>query len=373
MDAAIAQTPPPVSVTLALDPTILKEDEAIELSATIVSQASFPITILAYSTIFDVREAQRRSRPGADYQCVDVDTNTPVRLQDRICGRFDNISHKLDDSDSQYFHRLQPGVSYKFSGHCILLCRELVPGHKYRLSVDEEANMGWWRYGKKEEVLESAEQKLPQYMFWPSGDPIDLTITQPVEFTVPTNWTNIGASVSADTSGMVPPRYLETIGDHAMELSITAVSHALTPITICTWSTIFCTNGIQRSVRGSGTYVLTHLKTGTLIPTEEIFHSRDHQITHRKDRYFHTLHAEQPYRFSGLLTPSFAAQLRARPGRYHLAVSDSIKSRWWKEGTREEITTPFGQKPTDDMYVANGEPIVVTNIEPIELTIAVDD
>lgn len=211
MDAAIAQTPPPVSVTLALDPTILKEDEAIELSATIVSQASFPITILAYSTIFDIREAQRRSRPGADYQCVDVDTNTPVRLQDRICGRFDNISHKLDDSDSQYFHRLQPAVPYKFSGHCILLCRELVPGHKYRLSVDEEANMGWWRYGKKEEVLESAEQKLPQYMFWPSGDPVDLTSTQPVEFTVPTNWTNIGASVSADTSGMVPPRYKKEI------------------------------------------------------------------------------------------------------------------------------------------------------------------
>ena len=158
-----------------------------------------------------------------------------------------------------------------------------------------------------------------------------------------------------------------------MELSITAVSNALTPITIWTWSTIFCTNHTQQSVRGSGTYVLTHLDTDTLVPTEEIFQSREHQIIHREDRYFHTLHPEQPYKLSGFLTPSFAAKLQGRPGRYRLAVSDSVKLRWWKEGTREEIVTPFGQKPADDMYVASGEPIVVAGIEPIEFTIPASD
>jgi hypothetical protein len=388
MDAATVQPPPSISITLALDTTVLKEDEAVELSATVVSHASCPITILAYSTVLDIREAQRRDRPGANYQCLDLDSNEPVRLQDRICGRWDNISHKLEDSDSRYFHTLHPEVPYKFSGPCLVALRELIAGHRYRLSVDEEANIKWWRYGIKEEVLERPGQELPEHMLRPSGEPVHLTITRPIGFTVPLDWKNIGASVSADISGMMTARYkkespspsitatlaLDTSKlseDLAVELSITAVSHALTPITIWTWSTMFCTNHMQQSVRGSGTYVLTHLDTDTLIPTEDIFRSRDHHIIHREDRYFHTLQPEQPYKFSGFLTPSFTAGLRARPGRYRLAVSDSVKLRWWKEGTREEILTPFGEQPADDMYVASGEPIVVANIEPIEITIPV--
>jgi hypothetical protein len=65
------------------------------------------------------------------------------------------------------------------------------------------------------------------------------------------------------------------------------------------------------------------------------------------------------------------AQLQTRPGRYRLSLSNSIKLRWWKEGTREEIVTPFGQQPADDMYVASGELIVVADIEPIEFMIPV--
>jgi hypothetical protein len=225
-------------------------------------------------------------------------------------------------------------------------------------------------------------------MLWPSGEPFDLTKTTPIEFTVPAEWRNIGASVSAGISGMVRASYkkgsaspsvtaaltLNTSNlseDTAVGLSITVMSHALMPITIWIWSTISCTNHTQQSTSGSGTYILTHVDTDTLIPTEEIFRSRDHQIIHQEDRYFHTLHPEQPYTFSGLLMPSFAAKLKAKPGRYLLSVSDSIKLRWWKEGTREEIVTPFGQQPAEDMYVASGEPIVVADIGPIEFTIPV--
>lgn len=388
MDYSSAQAPPAMSATLALDPSTLRESEAFELSATIISHAPCPITILAYSTILDIREAQKRTNSGANFQCVDLDTNIPVRLQDQACGRWGNISHKMENEDSQYFHTLNPEVPYKFSGPCLVSHRELAPGHRYRVSVDKQANIGWWRYGTKEEVLEAPGQRLPQYMLRPSGGPISLTNTTPVEFTVPLDWKNIGASVSADIFGMATARYkkgsaspsitatlaLDTSkvsGDVPVELSITAVSNALTPITIWTWSTIFCNNHTQQSIRGSGTYVLTHLDTDTLIPTEEIFQSREHQIIHREDRYFHTLHPEQPYKLSGSLTLYFVANLQARPGRYRLAVSDSVKLRWWKEGTREEIVTPFGQKPADDMYVASGEPIVVTDIEPIEFTIPV--
>lgn len=128
----MAQQPPSMSVTVALDATVLKEDEAVELSVTIVSHASSSITILEYSTILDIREAQKRRRPSANFQCIDLDTDKPVRLQDRICGRFDNISHKMDDSDSQYFHTLQPEVSHKFNDQCLVALRELIPGHRCR-------------------------------------------------------------------------------------------------------------------------------------------------------------------------------------------------------------------------------------------------
>jgi hypothetical protein len=213
------------------------------------------------------------------------------------------------------------------------------------MTVDEEAAIKWWRYGKKEEVLESPGQKLPPHMLRPSGRPIALTDTAPIDFTAPADWRNLGASVSADISGMTRARYKKGSASHsvtatlslnipdpsadlAMELSITAVSHALTPITIWIWPTSFCTNSMQQPVRGSGTYVLIHLDTDTLIPTEELFQSRDHHIIHREDRYFQTLLPEQPYTFSGLLTPSFVAKLQARPGRCRLAMSNSITLRW---------------------------------------------
>jgi hypothetical protein len=174
---------------------------------------------------------------------------------------------------------------------------------------------------------------------------------------------SISATISLDTPVLS--------NDLTAKLSITALSHALVPITIWTWPTILCMNQTQCSESGTEAYLLTHLATGTSIPTEEMFRSRNEQIVHRVDRYFHTLYPEQPYTFSECLTPSFTKDLQLRPGRYRLAVSDSIKLSWWKEGTREEIVTPFGQQPADDMYVSSGGPIVVANIEPIEFTIPV--
>jgi hypothetical protein len=388
MEHSDAQTSPSISVTLALNPPILKENEAVELSATVISHAPHPITILTYSSILNLDLAQTLQRSSGNIHCFDLDTDTPVRLQHRVSGRRNPISHKLDDSDSQYYHTLQPGVPYKFSYPCVVSCQELVPGHSYCLSVDAGETVEWWRYGTKEDVLESPGQVLPQHMLSPSGGPITLANTAPIKFTVPSDWKNTGASVAADILAMVtarscgaskPPSISATISldtpvlsnDLTAKLSITALSHALVPITIWTWPTILCMNQTQCSESGTEAYLLTHLATGTSIPTEEMFRSRNEQIVHRVDRYFHTLYPEQPYTFSECLTPSFTKDLQLRPGRYRLAVSDSIKLSWWKEGTREEIVTPFGQQPADDMYVSSGGPIVVANIEPIEFTIPV--
>ena len=87
MEASNAQAPPSIFVTLAINPSILKEDEAVELSATAVSHASYPITILSHWTILDLHLAQNLKMGGVKFQCVDLNTDTPIQLQTRVCGR----------------------------------------------------------------------------------------------------------------------------------------------------------------------------------------------------------------------------------------------------------------------------------------------
>lgn len=382
------QNAPLISVTLGLDPTSITESEAMELSVTAVSHASYQITILDYWTIFNVGFAQSLRRSSGNFHLHDIDTNTELDLQDIGCKKRGAIRYELDHSDSQYFHTLHPDIPYKFSGPCHVSHMELVPDHRYRLSVGEEEKVGWWKEGTKEDVLQSPGNKLLEYPPKSSGDPIIIRNIAPIDFTVPSDWKNIAASVGSDVSGMVgamsrgtstPPTITATMSvssqlseNLAMELSITALSKASTPITIWTWPTILCTNKLQRSEKGSCAYTLIHLDTDTPVPTQEMFQTKQQGVVHREDRYFHTLQPGQPYKFSGLFTPTFTRELESRPGRYRLALKDSIKLKWWKEGTREETVTPLGQKPADDMYVASGEPIVVTDIEPIEFTITVD-
>ena len=384
------QTAPLISVTLSLDPPSITESEAMELSVTAVSHAPYPITILDYWTIFNVYLAQSLRRSSGNFHLHDIDTNMDLTLQHIGCIKRGAIRYELGHSDSQYFHTLHPNTPYKFRGPCHVSHMELIPGHRYRLSVGEEEKVWWWRQGTKEDVLQSPGHEPLEYPPESSGSPIIMRNIAPVEFTVPSDWKNIAASVGSDVSGMVgamsrgtstPPTITATMSvstsqlseNLAMELSITVVSNASTAITIWTWPTILCTNKLQRSEHGSSAYNLIHLDTKTSVPTQEMFQTRQQGVVHREDRYFHTLHPEQPYKFSGHFTPAFAKQLELRPGRYRLAVNDSIKLKWWKEGTRDEIVPPLGQKPADDMYVASGEPIVVTDIEPIEFTIPVNN
>jgi len=371
------QEAPRISVKLSLDPPSFTENEAVQLSVEAISHASCPITILDYGTVFNVYLAQSLRRSGGNFRLSDIDTNTELNLQHIGCKKRSAIRYKLHDSDSQYFHTLHPSVPYKFGAPCHVPHMELVPSHRYRLSVGEEEKVVWWKEGTKENVLQSPGHDLLEYSPKPSGCPILLEHTTPLEFPIPPDWENVGFSVGSDISGMVgarsrgaspPPSVTAAIcmsisnpaGNLAMELSIATLSHARTPITIWTWPTILCMNRLQRTEQGSSAYTLTHLDTNTSIPTEEMFHTKQHGLVHREDRYFHTLHPGQPCTFSGVLTPAFTEELRLRPGRYRLAVSDNITLRWWKEGNREGIVTPYGQKPADDMYEASGEPIEFT-------------
>jgi hypothetical protein len=165
------QTPPSISSTLALDQDIPQEGEAVELSATAVSHALFPITIRTRDSFLDLDLVQKISRSSTNFQCVDLDADTPpVHLSTRKCApRFKPLRHKLDDSDSEYFHTLQPEVPYKFSSSCSIANQELVPGHRYCLSFKKEQEMKWWREGTKEEVLAAPGQELPDHMLEASG------------------------------------------------------------------------------------------------------------------------------------------------------------------------------------------------------------
>lgn len=384
MEALTAQGPPSISVTLAVNPPTLKEGEAVELSAMIVSHTSCPITILTYGSILDLNLAQRLKKSSPYFQCVDLDTSTHVQLQTRTCGRRSSIRHKLDHSDSRYFHTLQPEVPYKLSSPCFVSNQELNPGHKYCLLVDEEQKVSWWREGTKDEVLESPGQELPAHMLEPSGDPITLTGIVPIDFMVPSGWKNIGASVVADCSAMAqsshkgasdPPSVTATLsldmsdlsGELAAELSISAVSHALAPVTVWIWSSVLHAKVAQ----GPGAFTLTHLDTNTSVPTQEMFRTEQDGGIHPNDRYFPTLHPEQPSKFRVPITSFRSKQLAMKPGRYRLAVTNRVELQWWKEGTREEVVAPPGKKPEDDMYVPSGEPIIFSELEPIEFTIPV--
>ena len=242
------------------------------------------------------------------------------------------------------------------------------------------------RQGTKEEVLELPGQELPKDKLKSAGGHIALTDITPVEFTVSSDWKNIGASVSTDISAMLyagarswgplkPPSVTATLSlqtsslsnGQGVELVITAVSHASCPITI--WSYMTALN--MKS--NPNALILTHVDTNISVSTQEMFFTRKDWVVHPNDRYFHTLLPEQPFTFSKPIRAQFLKELEFLPGRYRVAVKDSIKLRWWKEETREEIVPPLGQKPADDMYVASGEPIVVTDIEPIEFTIPLDN
>jgi hypothetical protein len=377
--------PPSISVTLALTPytrartrrattgsdpqprITLQEKEAVRLSATLVSHASCPITICDYYTILNLYRAQHFERCESDLRCIDIDTNTPVDLQWRVCGRRMSISHKLHDSDSKYFHTLQPGIPYKISERCRVSSIELTPGHKYRLFVDkrqkadwcyasnmelapgydhryfvkDEQEIFWWRVGTKEEVLELPVQDFPEYLIKPSGDPIILTGLEPVEFKVPFDWQNVRPSVNWDIDAMsratskgtsTPPSVTAKLalkisnlsGDPTAELFITIVSHASIPVTIWIWPTLL-NMGITQGSGEGGALTITHPNRNKSIRTRKMFHVEKHIMIHGEDRYFHTLQPEQPCTFSRRITSSLIKRIGRRPGRYRIAISGSEK------------------------------------------------
>lgn len=171
--------PPEVSVTFALDPISFLPGEAVELSITVVSHAPTPITIFTWPTIFNIRLALKRK----NFECTDLDTNTPLNLETTKGGKRRGFSRTRGNTDEQYYHTLMPGEPLRFTSSFTVANRgDLIPGHRYRFEVNRGEQVGWWRAGTKEEVLAPPGEAagLDQ-----NGDePIQISLIADVEFVV---------------------------------------------------------------------------------------------------------------------------------------------------------------------------------------------
>lgn len=175
----------------------------------------------------------------------------------------------------------------------------------------------------------------------------------------------------------ISPRIF-SLGDD-VELSVTATSHAAHPITIYTRTTVFNLDRAQ----STGNFVCVDLDTN--IPVRLAFTKggkragHDFQLGGTEDEYFQTLMPQQPVTFSGpcsiatrTFTPEAVSDNRVLlPGhRYRLGVAEREFIWWWRVGTKEESLAHPGEDMPDHQCKPSGSSIDLTNIEPVEFTVA---
>ena len=177
-----SSSPPSISVTLSIDPPSFSLGTAVDLSITAVSHAQVPITIFTWPTIFNLGLAQRRK----NFTCLDVDTNTPVRLEITKGPKRPGFSSELGGRDDAYFHTLEPDKPVTFKEPFKLANRmgehAATPGHRYRFSVREGETVTWWEEGRREDVMGPPEE---EGNFFEAGrEPIIVDQIDAIEFMV---------------------------------------------------------------------------------------------------------------------------------------------------------------------------------------------
>jgi hypothetical protein len=111
-------------------------------------------------------------------------------------------NHTLGGLDDEYHVTLEPGRPFRFNSsfypsHGSRFVEDpasasdipegqayLLPGHRYLLDIRKDyydADV-WWKKGRKEDVLDLPGQDRGGY--WPSGEPIVLSLDELVEFKV---------------------------------------------------------------------------------------------------------------------------------------------------------------------------------------------
>ncbi|KAF4445780.1 hypothetical protein F53441_10529 [Fusarium austroafricanum] len=168
--------PPVLSISMSIDPPQFTRGSETPptISITATSHASEPITIFTWHTIFNLKLAQQRK----NLICIDLTTGRRIQLETTKGPQRLQFSFALDGRDDQFFVALEPEtpmtITHRFlRSAAVESDKGFTPGHKYRLEIRENEEAEWWRYGKKEEVIDHA-----------SGPSIRLGPIEPVEFEV---------------------------------------------------------------------------------------------------------------------------------------------------------------------------------------------
>ena len=188
---------PSIAATLAINPPAFALGSDVEISVTAISNATYPITIFTWPHVFNLELAQMRG----NFVGVDRGTGMKLPMHDIQVQR-DGFSHMLGGRDDEFHVTLEPGQPFRFNSSFYLShgsrFREdpfydsglpegqanLLPGHRYLLDIRRDyydADL-WWKKGMKEDVLNLPGQDRGGY--WPSGEPIVLSLDEPVEFKV---------------------------------------------------------------------------------------------------------------------------------------------------------------------------------------------
>jgi hypothetical protein len=159
----------------------------------------------------------------------------------------------------------------------------------------------------------------------------------------------------------------------AVELSITAVSHASTSITIFTWPNVFNLKLAQRRAN----FKCADLDTGTPLFMELTKGPKRAGFSCVRgggdDQYFLTLEPGQPLKISDSFRlanwPTEGSGDRSiTPGhRYAFEVRHGEQVDWWQEGSRGDVLVPPGQ--SGPLGEASGGPIVLNTGGLVEFTI----
>jgi hypothetical protein len=175
----ITTSPPVLSVSLALSSSNFSADEEVELSITVISHASAPVTIFTWPTIFNTRLALKRK----NFECIDLDTNTPLNLEITKGGKRGGFTSRRGGTDEKYFFTLLPEEPHEFASPFKIANRAgVIPGHGYRFGVRHGEKLEYWTAGTKEEVLTPPGE--PAGLAKNSDGPIELNDIDDIEFTI---------------------------------------------------------------------------------------------------------------------------------------------------------------------------------------------
>ena len=175
-------SPPALSVSLVLSSSNFSLSEEVELSVTVISHASAPITIFTWPTILNTRLALRRN----NFECVDLDTNTPLNLEITKGGKRGGFTSRSGSNDEKYFYTPIPEEPLKFTAPFnIAKSNGVIPGHRNRFGVRRGEKLEYWTTGTKEEVLTPPGE--PAGLAKNDNGPIELNKIDDIEFVIKAN------------------------------------------------------------------------------------------------------------------------------------------------------------------------------------------